>query len=374
MDSILEFSTRNDEGISEFLKYWDEKGHKESVVVPDDTEALKVMTIHKAKGLQFPVVIYPFAKGKSKIGSDELWVDVDEEELPELKTALVKTSAKLEETVHADLRKKELEKSFLDALNVLYVAMTRPSKRMFVLMHNKLNAKDEWKIASPFADNADLFHDFLVHKNLWHNDQKTYIFGESEAHDKISKCEHDNLKDRNEVSLWPNLERCAWRDKITIGFKAPEAWDTETTDKNRDWGIVMHGILAAVKGVDDVDAAVDEAVIEGKIEVSVKDKVIGSLRQMINMPGIKPFFDPNRKVYVEKDIILKSGHSIRPDRIVMDGEAVWVIDYKTGEKEAKHRDQLNFYAAALEEMAYQNINKCLIYLHVDASKVEVVKW
>ncbi len=370
MDAILDFSLRNDEGISGFLEFWNETGSKKSIVIPEATEAVKVMTIHKAKGLQFPVVIYPFAKGSNTMGSKELWIDLESDDIPNLKTALVKTQKLLAETPMADIFLQEKDKSFLDLLNVLYVATTRPSERMFLLLPDKTKKDGSWSDSSVFPDNADLLHGYLEENGLWENGQPIYTFGHTDK--RIIKTKKKDLQPESEQ--WPELSRCRWREKIRIGFKAPESWDMDSTDRSRDWGIVVHNIMAAIKVKDDITDAVNEAVIQGKIEASMKDVLINDLKNIIATPELKPFFDPEKEIFTEKDIILKNGHSIRPDRVVVDVDSVSIVDYKTGEEIPKHREQLDFYASALDEMGYKNIRRCLVYLNLDANNTKLVEW
>jgi len=370
-DAILEFNSKNDENSDDFLTYWDEIGKDKSIVIPEETEAVRVMTIHKAKGLQFPVVIYPFANGNDKLGLNEFWIEPELEELPLLKTALVKATKTLEETKFASLRQKETEKSFLDLLNVLYVAMTRPVERMYVLLHDKHNAAGKWNNAKAFNDVADLFHNYLQQKELWEKQKPIYTFGHTG--DRISN-EKSTLKKTDDQWQEIKLEKGNWQQTAVVRIKTVENPDIETTDNNRNRGIMIHYILAKIKTHDDIPDALDEAIVEGMLPVASKYQLISELNQILSSPAILSFYDRKKKIFTEKEIILKNGQTLRPDRIVIDTGETAVIDYKTGKKDANHKNQVEAYALALHEMDYTNIKKYLVYIALDEHKVEVISW
>lgn len=368
MDTMLDFSSKNEENITDFLEYWEETGKKKSIVIPEETDAVRVMTIHKAKGLQFPVVIYPFASGNNKLGKDEVWIEPGIDELPELQMALVKTTRQLGETKFEHVLAQEEHKSFLDHLNVLYVAMTRPKERLVVLLHDKHNNKGEWNEGKTFPDAADLFYNFLQSRDLWNDESPEYIFGfegkrrKSYEPAKLVKVDEIPYKKGN------------WRSEAALRFRARKSWDPESTEQSRDYGIMLHSILASVKSKEDVKAAVHEAVAEGTLDAAQKSEVEYEVIQMINSPELARFFDLRKRIFTEKEIILNDGTLLRPDRIVMDDHETSVIDYKTGGRHDNHRKQVDEYAGALAGMGYPNIRKYLVYLKAEKNNVEVVTW
>ena len=133
LEVIQEFTSKNNDGIAEFLKYWEETKGKHSIIIPLGTEAVQIMTIHKAKGLQFPVVIYSFAESAVTPTKKYHWADLQSEVIPELGTVLLKTNKALKETIYEDLYDEEFQKSFLDTVNLMYVTLTRPAKHLYIL-------------------------------------------------------------------------------------------------------------------------------------------------------------------------------------------------------------------------------------------------
>lgn len=368
-DAILDFANGREEDLSDFLEDWDEKGYKKSIVIPEETEAVRVMTIHKAKGLQFPVVIHPFASSKARLGLNEIWIEPEIEEIPQLETALVKTTTALDKTRFAPLREQEIGKSFLDQLNVLYVATTRPKERLVVLMHDKTGSNGEWKEDSTFPDVADLFYNFLVESGVWGKNPAIYTFGHEGHRDKPQE-EFVPVEQTGEV----RPKSGNWKTSAGIRFRAAENWNPESPDGSRDYGIMIHNIMAAVRTGTDIEQAVNEAIIEGTLSSDQKPAVIGEIRQIIQSPEISGFFDPQKKIITEKEIILHDGTLLRPDRIVIDDAESSVIDYKTGLPHESHRTQVDAYAEALGETGLKNIKKYLVYLNMKEKDLKVVSW
>ncbi len=171
LDALLQWCSRENPVLYDLPGWWDENKEKLSIVVPPGIDAVQVMTIHKSKGLEFPVVIFPFASEKLRKTQEKLWIDPNVNEIRELTTALVNTSKSLEETQFAGLYHEEENKSLLDILNLLYVVMTRPSHRIYIFS------------ASPPEKNNGIysvpgfFKQYLVAKNLWQDEQTIYTFG-----------------------------------------------------------------------------------------------------------------------------------------------------------------------------------------------------
>ncbi|MCK5839143.1 MAG: UvrD-helicase domain-containing protein, partial [Bacteroidales bacterium] len=133
MDAVFEYTSKENGGILDYLRWWEEKKDKLSIQVPEGSEAVTIMTIHKAKGLEFPVVIYPFAKLSDRMSRKYLWVDVDNSKIAKLSTSLLSTTVDMKQTVYNSDYLEEYEKSLLDMINMLYVVLTRPVVRLYVI-------------------------------------------------------------------------------------------------------------------------------------------------------------------------------------------------------------------------------------------------
>jgi ATP-dependent exoDNAse (exonuclease V) beta subunit len=357
MDIILEFTAKFNESISEFLTFWNDTKHKHSIIVPEGMNAVRIMSIHKAKGLEFPVVIYPFANNMSKLAVDNSWIDLDFEEIPEFKTALIKFSKALENTDYSELYLKEKNKSFLDTLNLLYVTMTRPTKGLFIITRDKTSDKG-WTEATMFKDNADLFRGFLIEKGLWKDDQKIYEFGQTEVNSKKQIVKEQSSDKTTEIPI--NVGN--WRKKITISTSAPTIWDVENPDRNREYGNLLHLVLSKINTASDLPKVIEDVVMDGLLEEEIKIPLTEKLQRIIEKVEIRDFFKAGIEVKNEQDILSPDGKTSRPDRVVFVGKKVVVLDYKTGHQKDSHLLQLANYANILTAMGYQEVEKYLVYL------------
>ncbi len=166
LDFVLAFVVKNKSGLREFLEYWNSNKNKESIKTPEGIDAICVQTIHKAKGLEFPVVIYPFANEKIKETVNKFWIAPDFEELENV-PVFITNNKTLETISFSGLRKKEEEKSFLDLLNLFYVATTRPVEQLYIFSEQK-------KKPGSINNIPILLIEFLKDKQYWQEDKFSY--------------------------------------------------------------------------------------------------------------------------------------------------------------------------------------------------------
>ncbi|MBI9036654.1 MAG: UvrD-helicase domain-containing protein [Bacteroidales bacterium] len=350
LDSVLKFTTQTNTNLSEFLEWWEKNKKSLSLVIPEGINAVKIMTIHKAKGLEFPVVIFPFANEKLNVSRNSIWVDYQDENLPELKTALFPTNKDLEETKYAELYIEEKNKSFLDLLNLLYVVMTRPSERLYVL--SPLPPKNSNNISLPI-----LFSEFLKKTGDWSETESVYSFGEKAFYLR-SKEKHgeENFKLNSFISN-------EWRNKMLISKLAPDVWDVEYPEKNKQWGNLVHNVLSQIFTIEDVDETLNSLLLNGILDNEEKIQLSKITNQLISNPDINQYFQKGLEIKNEVEILLTDGKSIRPDRLVFKDDELIIIDYKTGSHKESDTKQIKKYGNILYDLGYKNIKKVLIYIN-----------
>ena len=351
LDAVLAYSIRQDNSLDNFLMWWDENKEKYSVVLPKGVDAVQVMTIHKAKGLEFPVVILPKATWQIKNGKDGIWISPNLHHAPDLRSALVRPHKDMEYTEFAALYREEIEKSFLDNLNLLYVALTRAEQRLYIFC-NEVNKTP----ASNHYINS-LFIHFLESKSLWDMNIKCYEFGEPDSPHKKSKDEKRSITD---YYLQP-AAATSWRNRLRIKLSYTGTFPQPDVSK-ADWGKIVHAALAKIITLRDIHNAIEELLITGVIDHGQSVTLEEDLTVLLHRDDIKPFFEAGLAVKTEAEMIL-SDHTIRRvDRVILDDQRVVVIDYKTGHSNKEdHRKQLDLYAEAIRQMGYEPIEKYLLY-------------
>ncbi|MBN2172966.1 MAG: UvrD-helicase domain-containing protein [Bacteroidales bacterium] len=350
LDAMLNISGENISDPIDVIDWWEENKSKLSLIVPEGMNAVSVMTIHKAKGLEFPVVIYPFAVEQHRNTKAKLWLELNEiEEIPDLPVALVNAQKNLLETDYADQFTEESDKSLLDMLNLLYVVLTRPTDRLYVFSVVPSD-KEDAKTSVP-----QLLKSYLVQKGMWEEGKIDYEFGS----------ESDKTGSQKIISKSFQLEKFisnTWRNRIALSYRAPEHWNVDEPEQKQEWGTLIHTILAKIKVTDDLEPVLRQMWSDGLISKEEKLVISEQLMNFLNKTEIGPFFEKGLQVKSEVELISKKGESFRPDRVILDGISATIIDFKTGQQESKHFDQVKYYKKQLEQVGYNPVKCVLLYV------------
>ena len=353
LDIVLERDIRNQAGISDFLNYWEKNAEKFSIPSPEGNNAVRIMTIHKSKGLEFPVVIMPFSEEDySRSPKDKLWINAEADDFG-LSKVLIDNSKAVEgfgeqaKLVYDQKSQEEL----LDNINVLYVALTRAEEQLYIISQN-LKPK---KVGEYPSNMASFFIKYLVSEHVFEEDKLEYEFGNSI---KLSteKKHVDTTKTIPLVSEILNLRniKIAQRESLMWGTHQQEAIE---------YGNVVHEILSFVKIKADVDLAITKAVESGLINFNQKDLVYKTIQEIVNHTELSGCFIEGNEVLNEQTIIQKQGKTIKPDRMVLTPDKeVYLLDYKTGFHNPKYQVQLETYQNAIELMGFKVVKKSLIYI------------
>lgn len=362
LDLVLERDIKNQAGITDFLTYWEKNGHKFSIPSPDEKNAVRIMTIHKSKGLEFPVVIFPFAEEDySRKPKDKLWLD-NEEEILELPKILIDNSSAVEgfgveaATVYHQKKQEDL----LDNINVLYVALTRAEEQLYIISNKNISNKGE--VVS--NNMSSFFINYLEQAGKYEENGNEYEFGNPE---KLSPV-RERIQEAKKV---PFVAHVLDPKAIKIAQKEALMWGTHQ-QKAIEYGNVIHEILAYISTVSDVELAIAKSLENGLITSPQKAAVYETLHAILQHPELKDYFLEENKVWNEQSIIQKEFNVIKPDRIILrPTNEVYLLDYKTGVHNAKYKTQLDGYQYALEKMGYKVTKKTLVYIGEEVKVVNL---
>ena len=353
LDIVLEQDLKKQAGISDFLSYWDTNSGKLSIPSPEGKEAVRIMTIHTSKGLEFPVVIFPFAEENYSLGPKEkIWLNANEEQfgLPKVlvdKNSNVSNYGEAAALIYNQKKQEEL----LDDINVLYVAMTRAEEQLYVISGMQSQNKD-----GVLPNNmASFFIKFLQERNEFNESKLEYEFGKAE---KLSA----NKETKDETETIPQLSATLNPKSIKIAQRESLMWNTKQ-QKAIEYGNILHEILSLIKTKEDIDLALIKAIENGLIVFSQRDEVLKTIQGIINHQDLAFFFSSEHKILNEKTIIQKEGNIVKPDRMVLaKNQEIYLLDYKTGSHHAKYSTQLENYQSAIEKMGYTVTKKALVYI------------
>ncbi len=344
LDAVYKFSVKNNSGISGFLEWWESKKEKISVNIPEGMNAVNILTIHKSKGLEFPAVIFAFANWQP-MNNDSMWVSIDNDKIPKLKSALIQKNKNIDDTDYASLQDEEKNKETLDNLNLLYVALTRPKERLYIITDKPYRQK---KI-------ANYYQNYLTEIGEWKDDKTSYRFG------LFHKYVQNNTNTSEEPITLTKFISEPWQDKLKISTEFENIDQNVDTENQKKYGNLLHTALSNIKSVDDVEASLSNMLQKGLISLEEEKKLQTILVSLISQQDIQPFFAKGLQSKNERDILLPNGETYRPDRVILNEKNAIILDYKTGKANKNYAQQLNRYGTILEQMGYTTVEKYLLY-------------
>ena len=358
LDIVLDFSLKKGSDISGFIDYFEKKKESLSIISPQGQNAIQIMTIHKSKGLEFPIVIFPYADlDIYREVEPKEWFGLDEKKYNGFSHTLLNYNKDFENYGDEGLRifNKHQSEQELDNINLLYVALTRAIEQMYVISTKDISSKGEVN-AKRYSG---LLINYLQHLGIWNDSEETYSFGNPKRASESSSSKKETQLQRQFIST-------AKEDhSIRIVTKSGLLWDTHQQEAIEK-GNLIHNIMAQIKTSDDIDFVINDflksAVINNEQTFFLKETVL----LIVEHPKLQKYYTSNYTIYNERDIISKDGIILRPDRIVInpENEAV-IIDYKTGIEDKKHEQQLQSYQDVLEDMDVTVKKKILIYINDD---------
>ena len=338
MDTLLDFSNRQTDSISQFLTWWEQKQNSLSVVSSREDNAITVTTIHKSKGLGFPVVIIPLNKyqeGKP----NTLWYQPDKEEstLPYIPVKIDSEASKLE--CFKSFAEKEKQAAYIDNINTIYVAQTRAREALYIITGEKDGKGNYAKLISGYLNS--------IESNLTKVDDNEYLFGDVDYH---------HIPRERETKCSTSIEQIETSSFTPASLLPP----SPTPSEEQQQGIAVHDYLASLTHFPQSEQELAE--MEISIDKQFEPKAREILHRILTDKQLKPYFSPEVQALNEVTITDSQGHDHRPDRVVINGNEVMVIDYKTGQQHDEYQQQIDSYVALLKEMGYEKVKGQLVYL------------
>lgn len=338
------FAARHKQGLGDFLEWFD--NHPDlSAASADGGNAVRLMTIHKAKGLQARVVICPFFS--SSLRGNEIWVDATkvfspgDKSLPAAYVSLSRSTS----TRFDPERDRERESAAVDDLNILYVAFTRPEEQLYVVCQE------------PEEKGEALTYARML---------KEYLEGRSDFGDKdfprVEKEKGDEGQELSKEVYVSRIDSGNWMERLNIASRTEKAM-TPLLEERVRFGIHAHALLASILHADDrVDELIAAFMNKEKIEPEERTRLEALVREVLSHPDTARFFNPAYRVKNECDLT-DGSEAGRPDRVVFAPDATWVVDFKTGaDLHDEYDRQVRRYCRAIEAMGYPNVSGWLLFL------------
>lgn len=364
-DTVYEYETNNSNSITLFLEWWEKEKIKRVLSTSEEVDAVRILTIHKSKGLEFEYVILPFCVWEldSVRPVRRIWCHNNVQGFNELDYAPLNYSSKLANTIFRKDYFDEHLKAFIDNLNLLYVALTRAKKELYIRAFSPKINKDG---SVSVTDAGTFIYEILKHiqdalpEGSYMEDDSTFVWGGKEELGIPNKGETTSIS-LESYPIWHPEGR------INVKYRFRDYTDLENTGLSAiDEGKLLHEIFKSIQQAGDVEYAVQHAYLSGLIHLEEKEEYCAKIARYLSNPATSEWFSPKAKIITEKDILFPDGNKARPDRVVIIGDTLRVIDYKFGQmEEAKYLKQVRFYCNTLIKMGYPKVEGYIWYVKSD---------
>lgn len=383
MNMVQNWQNADNHGINAFLEYWNRKSDDLFVEISGKINAVQILTIHKSKGLEYKVVMYPYVYTSfpNKFHSGEKWLGFNKDfellkDMPCLDSFILPVSSSLEYTDMESHYYEEVEKQAFDDFNLMYVAMTRARDILYLYTNDKCPSS-KYNIFNDYFSNKNgcltVEHDELLKvrfRNMTEDDNTDnarnyveYQFGEIEYHPSEDKV------DDNEIKLSDGEEIPDLLDWYKYMDFDEEDKDEESESIKR--GNLIHEIFSKIITYKDIEKVLRFYVYSGNIDESQSEMLLKKFEKISQDERIRDAYSEKAIIRNEMEILTDNGKK-RPDRYAELDDKIILIDYKTGKKEDVHKKQLREYASVVQQMGVdKNIEMYLIYV-AEENEIEPV--
>ncbi len=322
LEQVHQFEKQHSTNIQGFINWFNEKGRVESIKSPEGSQAAQIMTFHKAKGLEFPIVICPFLDWDTESNKSEKWIEDDHNLLP---SYFITSTEKTKKSEFKDILEEEDLKQEMDDLNVIYVAFTRPEIALFVSGKKTTNKPktpvDKWLIP------------YFNHVSLEATDSK-FMMGSFEL-EEVKSTEHSLPYTLKFLDHYMN------RSTFSLKSEFEEAFEIQ--DAKRRYGTELHYVLSQIQSQSEIENVIETAIKKGIISSDNGERILKETTDLFKDDRFSSYFNSDQ-VFNEKPIVDDLGRAFIPDKIVVNGTDALVVDFKTGEEHNdKYKKQLENY-------------------------------
>lgn len=387
-DAVTEYMQNNSSELTSFLTYWNDTLYAKTIP-SGEISGIRILSIHKSKGLEYHTVLLPFCdwKMENETYNHMLWcrineANADKEPFCELDLTPVNYSSAMAESYFSDSYREERLQLWVDNLNLLYVAFTRACKNLIVwckdeqkdtvskLLRESIDCMKEIKITCnmPELDEED-------EENKKENDEPiVYEYGEICISGKKKKSDSTNrlvaIPDAVNVKIESLETEIDFKqsNRSADFIRGDEDEEENLRSQYIRQGQLLHTLFASIDTKEDLTAAIERLLFEGVIESTEKAQEIYEIAERaLNLDEVKDWYSGEWTLYNECSIIYNDEQgkmqTRRPDRVMMKGKEVVVVDFKFGKKKPEYSTQVREYMSLLSEMGYTDIKGYIWYVY-----------
>lgn len=356
-DVVLEQTQKGTNSINTFMEWWDNEGFETTVAANEKTNAVRIMSIHKSKGLEAPIVFIPFTHWTIiPPVRHQFWTRDLPDVYKDLKFVPLDYSKRSLSNSHfAAEFHKESAAFALDVLNKTYVAFTRAREKLYI---SAPSGEVKTRTASPSAIQALLWQILPQTETteLAESGYVDYVYGNS-VH-KVGV--NESQSDAEAIEVYPAssyLQKLTIRNDSERFFMLQETGDAQ----NITIGNQVHEVLSAINTTDDLEMVLKQMQQSGELDEKAVKAVATRIQKLFQDPNISPWFSDGYEVLNEREV-WHENRIHKPDRILTQGNKAVVIDYKKEKEAASHHDQVRRYMKAMRALGFDEVEGHLIYV------------
>ena len=348
LDAVQNYLKDNPNDLHSFLCEWDNVLCKQAIP-SGKQEGIRVLTIHKSKGLEFHTVLIPHCDWDlEKDMGDTLWCEAEDghEEYNTLGRMPVAKTGVMSRSFYQGRYDEEHLQSRVDELNALYVALTRASCNMYIWgIHNGKSVVETQKVGNLLNDCLNPNGEYT--EGVWHGEE-----GEPITTVKKEKASDNRMQPDFQAHI-VKMQSFKARLNFRQSNEAKEMFGQ--SDEARSLGILYHNVMAQIRDVSDVEQTLRRNQMQGLLSVKQCDELAEYLQQISEDAMVASWFDTGNHVFAECEILdptarKRNKRDQRPDRIVMKDGLITVIDYKFGDENDDNKRQVKNYMRLLRKL------------------------
>ena len=368
-DEIIKMPRDGAASLERFVKWWNDIGHKTKLSLPDNDQAVNIVTIHKSKGLEYPVVIMPFGNIEifKRREENKIWTPITNPENYEKYPLYLINLEDIKNSTLSELYIENRVQTMIDALNMLYVALTRPEHELYVMLNvtkKESNKEDEkithieqfvWPIVEAMPNKQTPLRDEPYSASI---SITTHTIGQPLPYTKQAE---------NSAEPWPieSYSVSTQLPPVAAKLSTGAVFGQAVSPKANERGSIMHRIYSQINTHADIAQALAQAHIDGLITADKRNELLPLIQDNLQQQPYAEWFSGKYKVLTERSIITPNGSTYRPDRVMLAPDRAIVVDYKFGIQIDRHKKQVQEYMQLVAQMHQCAVEGYLWYVEHD---------
>lgn len=364
-DKVVEYLQNNSSEPEGFISYWEDKLCSKTIP-SGEIDGIRIMSIHKSKGLEFHTVLLPFCDWKleNETNNQLVWCIPPLAPFNNLDIVPINYSKSMAASIYREDYEHERLQLWVDNLNLLYVAFTRAGKNLIV-WGKKGSSNTVSELLSAAIGKME------QSEGIEWDEEQIYEFGQLCSSVNVQKKLSTNILLTQPTALAVHIESHRHQVEFRQSNRSADFIKGEDFDENDtkyiNQGQLLHTLFSAIETTKDVAPAIERLLFEGVIADRKSEEAIRKLTERaLSNPKVEDWYNGSYQLFNECAILYKENGKLevrRPDRVMMNDEEVIVVDFKFGKRNKKYNEQVQGYIALLSQMGYKNIYGYLWYVY-----------